>query len=169
MGPIKTQSILAKIFIFSKDKQKILLLLNKRGYWDLPGGHQEFEETPEECLMREVQEEIGVDVIIDRLTSIQTVLLNGTEGIKKEIEHYTILIYTGKLLDDAQIIKFNDGSIIDYRWVEIREIKRGLPVKILPLTKEQFLESEEQDITTRKKYYIKKGEIVPYKIIEYKR
>ena len=30
--------------------------------WDIPGGHVEEGETPHECIVREMKEEIGVDV-----------------------------------------------------------------------------------------------------------
>ena len=30
------------------------------GYWDLPGGGREGEETPEACVLRELKEELGI-------------------------------------------------------------------------------------------------------------
>ena len=36
---------------------KVLLLRNRRGEWELPGGRIELDETPEECVAREVTEE----------------------------------------------------------------------------------------------------------------
>ncbi|MCE5346690.1 MAG: NUDIX domain-containing protein [Bacteroidales bacterium] len=55
--------------ILENDKGEILLYLrdNKPGipfphYWDLIGGHVEEGETPEEALVREVKEEIDIDL-----------------------------------------------------------------------------------------------------------
>ena len=39
-----------------KDDRLLLVNLNHRG-WDFPGGHIEFQESPEECMKREAYEE----------------------------------------------------------------------------------------------------------------
>jgi 8-oxo-dGTP diphosphatase len=51
--------------IVSKDQQ--VLLLRRRnvhgaGTWSTPGGHLDFGESPEQCAVREVKEETGLDI-----------------------------------------------------------------------------------------------------------
>ncbi len=41
---------------------EILLLRNERDEWELPGGRLEADESPEECVAREVREETGLTV-----------------------------------------------------------------------------------------------------------
>ena len=36
---------------------RVLLLHNERGEWELPGGRLELDETPEQCIVREIGEE----------------------------------------------------------------------------------------------------------------
>ena len=37
------------------------------GLWDLPGGGREGDETPEDCFLRELEEEFGLRLAVDRL------------------------------------------------------------------------------------------------------
>ena len=55
--------------IFVNDKRQILLFLRDdkpglpyRNMWDVPGGHAEDGETPEQCIVREMQEEMGLSL-----------------------------------------------------------------------------------------------------------
>ncbi len=45
----------------------VLLLLNERDEWELPGGRLEPGETPEACVEREIDEETGLRVTAARL------------------------------------------------------------------------------------------------------
>ena len=55
--------------IFINRQRQILLLLRDDiptipfpNHWDLPGGHVEPGESPEACIVREMKEEIGLDL-----------------------------------------------------------------------------------------------------------
>ena len=55
--------------IFLNDKMQILLFLRDDipglpypNMWDIPGGHVEKDETPEQCIVREMKEEMGLDI-----------------------------------------------------------------------------------------------------------
>ncbi|MGB6449217.1 MAG: NUDIX domain-containing protein [Steroidobacteraceae bacterium] len=56
MYPISIKGV-----IFSP-RREVILLLNERDEWELPGGRIELGETPAECLAREILEALSLDV-----------------------------------------------------------------------------------------------------------
>lgn len=44
---------------------ELVLMLNERDEWELPGGRIEPDESPRECLAREIEEELGLRVVVD--------------------------------------------------------------------------------------------------------
>ncbi len=48
-----------KALVLNEEK-RFLLSKEDNGFWELPGGGMEFKEKPQECLKREIMEEMGV-------------------------------------------------------------------------------------------------------------
>lgn len=51
-----------KALIFDETREKFLVVQEENGTWELPGGGLDFGETPEECLRREIKEEMDLEV-----------------------------------------------------------------------------------------------------------
>ena len=52
-----------KGLILNENGDKFLIIREDNGYWELPGGGLDRPETAEECLKREVKEELGIQVV----------------------------------------------------------------------------------------------------------
>ena len=77
--------------------------------WDIPGGHVEDGETPEECIVREMLEEIGVDIGTPELFRIYR--------MNDRIE-YT---YWQPFSLDIDKIQLNEGQAL--RWFTEKELR----------------------------------------------
>ncbi len=51
-----------KGLILDESGKKFAVILEDNGWWDLPGGGLDYGESPEECLKREIAEEMGLTV-----------------------------------------------------------------------------------------------------------
>ena len=64
--------------VFLNDREEILLFLRDNdpeipypNMWDVPGGHVEDGETPEECIVREMKEEMDLELQDFKLFSVR--------------------------------------------------------------------------------------------------
>lgn len=62
------------------DKKRFLLALEDNGFWELPGGGLDFGETVQDCITREVKEEMGLKVTKIRKQPSYFVTALNTDG-----------------------------------------------------------------------------------------
>jgi len=102
-----------------EDRGKLLVLRRapamtyRPGAWDLPGGHLADDETFEGCLVREVAEETGLTIAIDRLL-----------GVNKAPGPYVQLIYACRPSTAERDVKLQAHEHSDWRWITVGEIAR---------------------------------------------
>lgn len=82
------------------------------GQWEFPGGIVEFGEDPEECLEREIKEELGINIKAKKIFDYSSFIYDNKRHI--------ILI---AFLCDFLSGKIRTIGIKDYKWVRPREMR----------------------------------------------
>ncbi len=93
-----------------------------KGFWSLPGGAVETGELVQDALIREVQEETGLEVKIVRFGELFERIMPDTAGATEY--HYVLLDYVCEILS-GQPRAGSDSA--DVRWFSPEELK-GVPV-----------------------------------------
>ena len=86
--------------------------------WEFPGGKVEDDEDPEECLKREIREELGIEInIIERLTSNKHTY---PDQKMFELIPYRCSIAGGKLVaKEHKLVKWlNRSELRELDWAE---------------------------------------------------
>lgn len=99
--------------IIVKNKKVLLVYEKNRNFWGFPKGHMEDGETEIETALREVKEEVGLEVEIDKE---RRYTLNYV--IRDEIDKTTVL-YIAKAKNEEIIMQENE--IENIRWCSFDE------------------------------------------------
>jgi 8-oxo-dGTP diphosphatase len=82
------------------------------GAWDLPGGHLALGESVEQCVVREIKEETALDVTIERLLGINSMVS----------EPYLQLIYACRQTV-YQSVRLRPDEHVESRWATLAEVE----------------------------------------------
>jgi 8-oxo-dGTP pyrophosphatase MutT (NUDIX family) len=105
------------------EKNKLLMIF-RRGKWDLPKGKLDDGETLEQCAVREVEEETGltnIELLSPLLTTYHT-YHEGSKFVLKESYWYNMKV-TGQQNLQPQI----EEDILETRWVTTKEAEQLFP------------------------------------------
>ena len=107
--------------IIEKDG-KVLLMRNRgRETWELPGGRLQVGETPVEGLAREIREEFGVEIVVQRPVTTGTFVLARTN------EPHFFVTYECELVDPPAPFILAEDEVEEVRWVSRADLA-SLPI-----------------------------------------
>ncbi len=93
--------------------------------WEFPGGKVELDETPEECLIREIKEELNLDIIVEGI--ISTSIYNYNSGTINLVA-YAAQIVSGSINlfvhNDARWVCINQLDLFDFCPADIAIIEK---------------------------------------------
>lgn len=120
--------------------EKIILVKShkwKQGkVYSIPGGHIEHGETIENACKREVKEEVGLDIKLDKVLFVQEAVF--PKDYYKSNKHFIFLECLCSA--DSERVKLDNREMQDYLWVEP---KKALKLDLDPYTRkfiEKYLE-----------------------------
>lgn len=108
-----------------KSNQVLLLKRKKRpyqGYWGLPGGKLHLEESVQECALREVKEETGLDCTFSHIAAIVH------ERVKEDnmFKHAFLIFFVVLKLKSGQLKESEEGNL---EWFDLKTLQ---PSRIIP-------------------------------------
>jgi 8-oxo-dGTP pyrophosphatase MutT (NUDIX family) len=106
---------------FVQNEKGEVLLMFRRGKWDLPKGKQDKNESPEDCAVRETEEETGlmnIKLVSPLLTTYHT-YHEGSRFILKETKWFRM-----KSKGEQKLVPQAKEDITKLEWVARNELKK---------------------------------------------
>ncbi|MEP0986874.1 NUDIX domain-containing protein [Ekhidna sp.] len=103
-------------------KEDKLLMIYRRKVWDIPKGKLDKGESIEDCAVREVEEETGVVVKIDKkIDAVWHTYTTKKKYILKKTHWYAM-----HCLDDSKMTPQMDEGIKKVEWMNLEEVRKAL-------------------------------------------
>jgi 8-oxo-dGTP pyrophosphatase MutT (NUDIX family) len=101
-----------------------ILMIFRRGKWDLPKGKVDDGETIEQCAVREVQEETGLNNISlgEKIITTYHTYTEFGKHILKESHWYRM-----KSTTDQKLVPQTEEHITDIKWIRRSDLKKYTP------------------------------------------
>lgn len=104
------------------DKGGKILLIYRKGRWDIPKGKLDKGEKKKACAVREVEEETGVKVSIERkINATWHTYVNKKKYVLKKTHWYVM-----KCEDDSCLAPQAEEDIEEARWMNLTELRAAL-------------------------------------------
>lgn len=118
-APLPNSIVPATAAAIVKDDKLLMIRRVDNDKWSLPGGTLDFGESLEECVIREVKEETGLNIRIDGIQDIYSnpnILIEYANG---EVRQEFTTVYNATVIDGE--LKIDDESK-DIQWVSLEKV-----------------------------------------------
>tara|TARA_B100001758_G_C18386272_1_gene600300 strand:- start:157 stop:597 length:441 start_codon:yes stop_codon:yes gene_type:complete len=95
------------------DDNRYLLVKNEMSEWDFPGGKLEKEESISNTLIREVKEELNLDILVNDLVYAENHLVNNLPVL--------IILFETSIVNEKNIILSYEH--VNYNFYDLNELK----------------------------------------------
>lgn len=82
----------------------------ERNIWELPGGRMNLNEEPNDAIMREFREEMGVEISVGEVVFMQQ-FLQGNEG-----KHAFVVVFKASLTDESKPFSLANDEVSQVGW-----------------------------------------------------
>jgi ADP-ribose pyrophosphatase YjhB (NUDIX family) len=116
---------------FNEEGDILLVRPTYKPGWEIPGGVVELDESPKQCCMREVQEELGLK------RNIGDLLVVDYNRDTQEKTESLMFIFNGGLLTDSEIrsIQLRQEELSEFRFFSVT----NLPTEMTPDLRDRVL------------------------------
>lgn len=109
--------------VIRNEKGEFLLIKHKKhtpwyGYWILPGGKLKKGESLEECVKRELKEELGVDCVVESLIDVFVSRVSSKTNIPVVLVFY-------KVRPKSHNFTLKRDEISKAKWFDKESVKKG--------------------------------------------
>ena len=139
--------------ILKVNDKYLTVKIQDNDFYCLPGGHVELGEDTDSAVLREMKEELGSDVEIDRLVSIIQNFFKAKDGRTFHELGYYYIVEPKNIedvnLEDYVVTENDKGKLVrlEFRWFTLEELKQE---RFLPeVLKEQLTNTSLSNIITK--------------------
>lgn len=108
------------VIVFSEDEKSLLLVRHRKGnrqYWIIPGGRLEYGEPFNECAVRELKEETGLDVEVEKIVFL-------SEAIAPDRSRHIVNIYVKAKVIGGELKLGNEPVLAGVDFIPLSELER---------------------------------------------
>ncbi|MFF5054017.1 NUDIX domain-containing protein [Micromonospora sp. NPDC000663] len=125
MPPMATPRVAAGALFFNDEGHVLLVRPSYKKHWDIPGGYVEPGESPRAACIREIQEELGLTLVVGPMLVVDWAPVEH-EGDK------LLFIFDGGSLgaEQERDIRFADGELTEWRYVSAESLEEHSPPRL---------------------------------------